>query len=381
MTDTSKWDRTEADASVDHDRLPAELARRIFAGGPISTVVVDPSGTVVFANERATETLGVSKADLTSETAGPSTWPLTDDAGSPIPPTEHPVTRVFESGSPVFGFEHWIELPDGAKRWLTTNSSPVLGDPDTVEYVVHSFEDVTALKQREERLTSDHMRRLEFRVDQSAVPPSIRVESQAETDNGERRIDIESVVSVPDNGTVQYMGTADLSASAFVTAIEEVPHYTDVRLLSTADGYSRLEARAESATVSELFQTLGGQPCAVIVARNEVRFQGELPGDVEYQRVADGIRQFHTGVELVDDELVYSPHLLADVVTDALTGRQLATLDAAYYSGYFETPRTSTGDELADRFGVTRQTFNQHLRKAQQVVFKHLFEKSAAAAR
>ncbi|OVE84187.1 helix-turn-helix domain-containing protein [Natronolimnobius baerhuensis] len=411
MTDPADWGRTEtheaaeSDADSDARHLPADLARRIFTVGPISTLVIDSSGAIAFANERATETLGISMAELTSQTAGPATWPLTDDNGAPIPPADHPVTCVFETGDPVFGFEHWIELPDGTKRWLTTNSCPVVADGGTVEYVVLAFEDVTALKQREDRLTSDHMRHLEFRVDQSAVPPSLRGapdaiddSDESDVDTGddsdgdsdtnssnetptERRIDIESVVSVPDNGTVQYMGTADLSASEFLAAIDEVPHYTDVRLLSTTEGYSRLEARAESATVSELFQTLGGQPCAIIVADDEVRFLGELPGDVEYRRVADGIRQFHTGVELVDDDLVYSPQLLADVVRDALTDRQLATLDAAYYSGYFETPRTSTGDELAASFGVTRQTFNQHLRKAQQIVFRHLFEKSGADAR
>ena len=41
---------------------------------------------------------------------------------------------------------------------------------------------MTSLKRREERLTSDHMRRLEFRANRSAVPPSLRVESDAVVD-------------------------------------------------------------------------------------------------------------------------------------------------------------------------------------------------------
>ncbi|GAB3674919.1 bacterio-opsin activator domain-containing protein [Halopiger thermotolerans] len=370
----AETDRPRSDHGDSDRRLPpADLARRIFDMSPISTVVIDSTGAIAFANERAIETLGLSSDEIAERTYEPSEWNISYEDGSPIPVEKHPVARVFATGEPEYGFEHWLELPDGTERWLVTNSRPVANDADEVEYVVVSFADVTELKRRSERLLSDHMRRLEFRADQSAVPPSLRVE------DGEWRIEVESVVSLPDGATVQYMGTSDLSASDFVTAVEEVPHYVDVRLLSTSDGYSRIEARAEEATVSEVFQSLGGHPRAVIIAHDEVRFLGELPGDVDHRLAADGVRRFHDNVELVSEDLVYSPHLLSDVVEDALTDRQLATLDAAYFSGYFDTPRTSTGGELADRFGVTRQTFNQHLRKAQRTVFEHLFERSDRA--
>ncbi|WP_207586939.1 bacterio-opsin activator domain-containing protein [Halomontanus rarus] len=355
--------------------LPADLARRVFDVSPISTVVVDRMGAIAFANEIAAETLGLTDETITSRTYDRSEWQIYYDDGTPVSVDEHPVTRVFETGEPDFGFEHWIELPDGSERWLSSNSSPVLDRAGEVEYVVVSSEDVTALKRREERLTSDHVRHLEFRTDQSAVPPSLRVEAD------DVRLEVDSVISLPDGTTVQYMGTSDLSASDFVEAVEEVPHYRNVRLLSTTDGYSRLEAHAESTTVSEVFPSLGGRARAVIIASDEVRFCGELPGDVDPRLAAAGIRKFHPDVELVSEELVYSPHLLSDIVADALTDRQTTALEAAYFGGYFDTPRASTGDELAERFGVTRQTFNQHLRKAQRIVFRHLFEKSGADAR
>ncbi|ELY41502.1 helix-turn-helix domain-containing protein [Natronorubrum tibetense] len=354
---------------------PAEIARQVFDVSPVSTVVVDSSGTIAFANDRASESLGLASEQLTGRVYHPSEWPIYDGDGAPIALDDHPVTRTFESGEPVYGFEHWIELPDGSERWFSSSTSPVLDDEGAVEYVVVAFEDVTALKRREKRLTSDHARLLEYRASESAVPPSLRV------DDGETRIDIDSIVSLPDGTTVQYMGTSDLSASEFVTMVEEVPHYLDARLLSSIDGYTRIEAHAETTTVSHVFQSLGGQARTIIVSPDAVRFRGELPGDVDPRLAADGIREFHPEVELVSEKLVYSPHLLYDVVADALTDRQLAVLDAAYFGGYFDSPRASTGDELANRFGVTRQTFNQHLRKAQRTVFRHLFEKSGADAR
>lgn len=380
MTDSSggelrDGESTDREGNESHLTPPEDLAQRVFDVNPVSTVVIDSTGAIAFANERASETLGLAQERLIGRAYDPSEWTIYYDDGAPVPADDHPVTRVFESGESVFGFEHWIELLDGSRRWFSSSTSPVMDDAGAVEYAVVSFEDVTALKRREERLTSDHVRRLEFRADQSAVPPSLRVDAD------ETRIEVDSVVSLPDGTTVQYMGTSDLSASDFVTAVEEVPHYLTARLLSSIDGHNRIEAHAESTTVASVFPSLGGRARSIIIAPDEVRFLGELPGDVDPRLAADGIRQFHPGAELVSEDLVYSPHLLYDVVDDALTDRQLAALDAAYFGGYFDTPRTSTGDELADRFGVTRQTFHQHLRKAQRIVFRHLFEKSGADAR
>jgi PAS domain S-box-containing protein len=364
----------ETNESESPEALPESLARRVFDACPISTVVIDSAGSIAFANERASETLGLTREELVGRTYDPSEWDVSYDDGTPVSGDDHPVTRVFETGTPEFGFEHWIERPDGARRWFSSNATPLFDGDGGVEYVVVAFEDVTSLKRREKNLTSDHVRLLEFRTDESAVPPSLRV------DDGETRIEIDSVVPLPDGTTVQYMGTADLAASDFVTAVEEVPHYLDVRLLSSVGGHNRVEAHSESETVAQVFSSLGGHPREIVIASDEVRFRGELPGDVDHRTAADEIRQFHDTVDLSLEELVYSPRLLYDIVADALTDRQLAALDAAYFSGYFDTPRTSTGDELADRFGVTRQTFNQHLRKAERTVFQHLFEKSGADA-
>jgi PAS domain S-box-containing protein len=376
MTNTSDDGSRSGESALDSESdgdggtLSESLARRVFEANPIAMVVIDTSGEVAHANERATTTLDCPRAQLLGRTYHSSDWDIYHEGG-PVAVDDHPVTRVFESGKPEFGYEQRLELPDGSERWLTNNAAPLLDEHGEVEFVVVAFQDVTALKRREAQLSSDHMQRVEFRANQSAVPPSLRVEA------GEHRLEVESVVSLPDGATIQYMGTRDLSAGDFVAAVEEVPHYVNVRLLSTIDGYSRIEARAESATAAEVFQSLGGQPRAIVVAHDQVRFWGELPGDVDPRLAAEGIAEFHPDVELVSEELVYSPHLLYDIIEDALTDRQLATLNAAYFSGYFDSPRTSSGDELAERFGVTRQTFNQHLRRAQQTVFQHLFEKSA----
>jgi len=58
---------------------------------------------------------------------------------------------------------------------------------------------------------------------------------------------------------------------------------------------------------------------------------------------------------------------LTEFVADVegrLTDRQRHALTTAVAAGYFEWPRDTDGDELAEAFGVARSTFHQHLRAA-----------------
>jgi len=92
------------------------LIDRIFEASPVSIAVVDPAGNIAFANERAEEILGLERDEITSRTYRQPEWKLYYDDGTPIAVEEHPVTRVLETGVVDYGFEHWIELPDGTER-------------------------------------------------------------------------------------------------------------------------------------------------------------------------------------------------------------------------------------------------------------------------
>lgn len=129
-----------------------ELLERVFAVSPVGIVVVDSSGTISMANGRAEDLLGLEHNEITSQTYNNPRWNIFYEDGTPIPEDEHPVTKVLETGEHVFGFEHWIKLPDGTERWLSSNSAPILNDDGSVERVVVGIDDATRLKNREEQL-------------------------------------------------------------------------------------------------------------------------------------------------------------------------------------------------------------------------------------
>jgi PAS domain S-box-containing protein len=59
---------------------------------------------------------------------------------------------------------------------------------------------------------------------------------------------------------------------------------------------------------------------------------------------------------------------------DRLTDRQWAVLRTAYLSGFFDSPRTTTGQEIAETFDLSQPTINRHLRVGERKLLELLFE-------
>jgi predicted DNA binding protein len=59
--------------------------------------------------------------------------------------------------------------------------------------------------------------------------------------------------------------------------------------------------------------------------------------------------------------------------------RQLEVIRTAYYSGFFETPRRNTGEDVAETLGVSPSAFYQLNRTVQRKLSTALFEGTADA--
>jgi len=352
------------------------IIEKILEASPISIVVVEPSGQISFANQRAEETLELERDEITSRTYRQPEWKIYYDDGTPISEDEHPVTRVLKTKEPDYGFEHWIDLPSGTERWLSSNSAPVLSKDGEVEYIVVGFEDTTQLKEREDKLTSDKRRVLKLSSKQLFTP-------LLDVADGDMRIDVDEVVRLQDGSALKYMTGRGISAKELIDVFGQLYDVEDTQLLQSSAGECRVEVHVEAPTIPLVFAELGGQVKSLFQTNGAAGplLTAEVPGDVESRTAVQAARKVYPDIRLESQELQYSPRLLYDIVEDVLTKRQFTSLRTAYYGGYFETPRKSTGDELAERLGITRQTFNQHLRLAEETVLEQLFDVSGKAAR
>jgi PAS domain S-box-containing protein len=112
---------------------------------------------------------------------------------------------------------------------------------------------------------------------------------------------------------------------------------------------------------------------------HESRIVVEAPRATDVRALVTTFRERYPGVELVAqrtrERSVQTLLELQDLLSDQLTPRQLETLETAYSAGYFDWPRESSGQEIAELLDITQPTFNKHLRSAERKTFSMLLNR------
>ncbi len=225
---------------------------------------------------------------------------------------------------------------------------------------------ITALE-RKDALVSDAVVELEFRLD--AVADSL----VAMTEDEDVAIEVEQLIR-GDETLLAYGTGRGLSQEAFEDAVEATDAFGAVRFLAVRRDEFEFELVAPAAV--SLFETIashGGRVDGARIEDGEFRFVVELPRGRDTRQM----------IELITDQREDVTHLAQrtreresgrgaasqSVLEEELTAKQRAALETAYHAGYFDWPRGSTGEEVAERLGIAPATFNQHLRTAERKFF------------
>jgi DNA-binding CsgD family transcriptional regulator len=209
--------------------------------------------------------------------------------------------------------------------------------------------------------------RLTFRSDVMGRPFRERFD-------GDVSIEIDTVVDLPNGGHLEYWTTTACSPDELLAAATEFPATADARLLSTVGDEHRLEVRGKPESLHGVFKRFGGVTRSSVYEDRRVRLVADFPPTVDVDALVDAVTDLYPDLELVSSQEVRTASVVRSMLDERLTERQSTVLRMAYYGGYFERPRESTGAELADRLDISRQAFHEHLRKAYAAVFEQLFE-------
>ena len=102
----------------------------------------------------------------------------------------------------------------------------------------------------------------------------------------------------------------------------------------------------------------------------------DVPDSIDVRHITRLVSETFADVDLRSKhtvEAATTPDLHARV-RDDLTDRQREVVKTAYFSGYFESPRESSGEDVAELLGISPTAFYQHTRKVQRTLFSTLFE-------
>lgn len=193
---------------------------------------------------------------------------------------------------------------------------------------------------------------------------------------------VECVEAVPESG-----GRTRVHFLASGVTVAELDRLADDSVLVERVGSAGREgvfrATVSGETLTETVVDAGAVPEFIEVTPEQTTLVVSLLPHVDARTFVERLADAYDGVELLARR-ESAPRLTGSTfhteVESALTDRQREVLRTAYESGYFERPRESSGEDVAERLGISQPTVNYHLRESQRRLLGLLFEETREAS-
>ena len=189
---------------------------------------------------------------------------------------------------------------------------------------------------------------------------------------------LEAVVPVSEESLLFYATLSGAKPDAVLDSATAMDGVTDGRYIREYDDRSLLEFTVEGNSPALTLTDLGATICEGVAEHGEQTIRAELPSGADVRSVVEGLRSVFPDTTLRSKHAVDQPvetvAEFQDSLAERLTDKQRAALRAAYFAGYFDWPRGSTAEEVADSMGVSSPTLHNHLRKAERKLLSAFFD-------
>jgi PAS domain S-box-containing protein len=341
--------RAQAGTEVDL-QIPAvsvgsiESVGQSFAGETFRTGELTVTTDLAGPSESAPSSEWLADTDLESFAA----VPITHEA------TQYGVLGVFTDRDDAFG---------SYEQAVLTQLGEVVG---------HAI----AATERQRALMSDELIELSFEVENVLERFGLSVSVDG-------TISYNRSVAISDGGFLMY-GTATKDAIAAIEALveaETAPNWKSVTPVRTDEKGTQFELTFDEQPILSTLRVQAGYIHEAIVENGNLcmTFHFAPTADIQ-QAIASVKTAFPEATLLTRSRTVrpeQPPYRLLNRLSEEATERQLAALEAAYGAGFFNWPRDSSGESVAESLGISPSTYHQHLRKAQQQLMKIVFENTS----
>jgi len=197
---------------------------------------------------------------------------------------------------------------------------------------------------------------------------------------------LEQWVATADEGALYYFSVHNADPARVCDYLRDTPldgEYTVVREAGE-DRSPLIELRfaTQPKLPTDILHSYGGTMTSARFTDGDLYFGVELPPSVHIRTVVDALREVVPSLELVRKQSVDRPteteHDLQNRISAQLTPKQEAALEAAYARGYYEWPRDTTMEELAEAFDITSASLHYRLRRAHQTIVGTVVEGTRA---
>lgn len=194
--------------------------------------------------------------------------------------------------------------------------------------------------------------------------------------------ELEGLVPGDGQSLLHFVTMAGASPDEILTSAADVEEVGNARLIRDYGEGSLLEFSIDGEEPATTLTQLGGRVTQFITEGGSQQITAEFTRKTDVRAVLSGLQASFPSAELLSKHEVERSVQTADgfrrSLEDELTAKQQSAISAAYHAGYFEWPRGSTAEELADSIGVSSPTLHNHLRKAQQKLLTAFFDEAEA---
>ena len=159
----------------------------------------------------------------------------------------------------------------------------------------------------------------------------------------------------------------------------ETPTIEDMRVLVHEGEWCKFELVTDAIRpLSDAITSLGGSLESATIEDGTCRFTVEFPAGRDKRQLVELVESNCQGASFVAQRTVErTPDEIGAVqgaLNRQLTEKQRLVLRSSYHAGFYEWPRESSGQEIAERLGISPATFSQHMRSAERKVFAAIFD-------
>lgn len=192
------------------------------------------------------------------------------------------------------------------------------------------------------------------------------------------QIEIEGVVPQAADVTRIFFLTGCVDPEEFRNEQEQSVAVETVTLIARRDDSCLFEAVVTGPTVLSTIAEYGVKIQTARATGEEIGVDVAISNDADLSRFMEFVQSQFQSAQLVSktrsDRPLRTPTEFQYEFEERLTDRQIEVLRIAYLRGFFEWPRESTGQAIADSLDVSQPTVNRHLRACQRKLFTMLFE-------
>ncbi|WP_226481205.1 bacterio-opsin activator domain-containing protein [Natrinema amylolyticum] len=346
--------------STDRSELESEVCERIAAEDAYD-------GVWIGERNPATGTIDVRS----SAGDGPDDETVATDA-------DHPAAEALATTEPA------VDTVDGRTRAafplsyngieygvVTIRTDRTIDDRETVILSALARAVASGVNARETSrvLATDAVVAVELEVtDRTLAPVALSAEADC-------RLEYRRSVHRTDDETASLFTVTGASADEIAAVADDLAD-VDCRIIVERDEECLVELTGGHDLVGWLSER-GARTKAIEAETGRARITLEIPRSANVRSVVEAIEDRYEGTDVVsfrqrerDGE---TRQEFAARLEEALTDRQFGALQRAYLGGYFEWPRPTTGEELAQSMGVSRPTFHEHLRTAEAKLCRAFF--------